>query len=94
MFPSLALPVLITTVVPQVGLALGIAYAVLNTAGYWVFISGRRSSDRLAQWSQKAATVALPLGLFLVLLSDGSSPIDSVDPKDQAAALQVKPHLL
>jgi len=78
---------------PQVSLTVAAVYAVLNTAGYWVFISGRRSTDRLAHWSRRAATLALPLGVILVLLSEGDPVTDSIDPKDQRAALQVKPHL-
>lgn len=94
MLPSLAVPVVVGAVIPQIGLVLGAIYAVLNTAGYWLFISGRVSTDRLARWSRSAAMVALPLGFVLVLFSEGAEITDSIDPKDRSAALAVKPHLL
>lgn len=94
MFPSLMLPLLLGAVLPQIGLVLAIVYAVLNTAGYWVFISGRTQTDRSARWAKGAARFALPLGFVLVLLSEGDSVTDSIDPKDRPAALKVKPHLL
>lgn len=91
MLPSLGLPVLLGLALPQVGFAPGIVYAVVNTLCFWVFIDGRRSTDRLARWSRGAACLALPLGFVLIFLSEGESPKDSIDPKDQAASLSVKP---